>query len=59
MMQNSPVTPHAHHPPSYGTLASATPYPECWKKRRKENQPLFDALPTLNSDEPKPKKRPY
>jgi len=30
-----------------------------WKKRKKENQPLFDPLPTLNSDEPKFKKRPY
>ncbi|KAF8158056.1 hypothetical protein B0H34DRAFT_797474 [Crassisporium funariophilum] len=38
---------------------TATPCPQVRRKRKKENQPLSDVLPTLNSEEPVRKKQSY
>ena len=57
---NIATTPYAHSSPSYDAPAQvATPCPQCRKKRKKESQPFSNALPTLNSEEPKSKKRAY
>ena len=51
---NFTTTPYALNTPRAQT---ATPCPQVRQKRKKENQPLSNVLPTLNSEEPVRKKQ--
>ena len=57
---NFATTPYVLNTPSQVSQAqTASPCTKVRKKRKKENYPLSDVLPTLNSEEPMRKKQSY